>query len=211
MKMMKGSKKRIGIGLLSTGFMGKTHSNAYNTIPYIFWPNHFIIDKVAISDIDQARADESAQRFGYRRGYAGWERLVKDPEVTLVDNCGPDPLHYAPTMAAIASGKDVYCEKPLAMNAREAKAMLEATVKAGVKHMASFNYRFFPANRLAHDLIQKGVLGQLCHFRGSYTQSGGSPAARPFEQIGYDNRGGPDGAGQSIGCHVIDLLNMFSC
>ncbi len=202
-------KKRVGIGLMGTGFMGKTHSNAYKTIPYIFWPNNYEIDLVGISDIDQTRADESAQRYGFRRGYCGWEMLVKDPEVTLFDNCGPDPMHYLPTMEAIANGKNVYCEKPLAMSAKDAKTMYEAAEKAGVKHMAGFNYRFFPANRLAYDLIQKGVLGQLCHYRGSYTQPYGAGADTPVEKIWYNNVGQADGVGQAIGCHVNDLSRFL--
>jgi predicted dehydrogenase len=202
-------KKRIGIGLLGTGFMGRTHSNAYKTIPYMFWPNNFEIELIAISDIDQERADESARRYGFKRGYGGWERLKDDPDVTIFDNCGPDPMHYLPTMAAIEAGKNVYCEKPLAMNAKDAKAMYEAAKNAGVKNMAGFNYRFFPANRLARELIQKGALGQLCHFRGSYTQPYGTGADLPYEKIWYNNTGQADGTGQAIGCHVIDLSRFL--
>jgi predicted dehydrogenase len=194
---------------MGTGFMGKTHSNAYKTIPYMFWPNDFEIDLVGIGDVSQARADESAQRFGFRRGYEGWEKLVADPEVTLFDNCGPDPMHCAPIIAAAKAGKSVYCEKPLAMTSADAKAMLDAAEAAGVKHMTGFNYRFFPAVRLAHDLIQRGALGQLCHFRVSYTQPYGTPADVPVENLFFVNNGAANGVGQAIGCHVIDMSRFL--
>ncbi len=206
---MQNGKTRIGIGMLGTGFMGRTHSNAYRTIPYMFWPNNFEIELVGIADLEKARADECALRYGFQKGYQGWEELVKDPGVSVFDNCGPDPMHHAPTMAAIANGKNVYCEKPLAMAAADAKKMYLAAESAGVKHMAGFNYRFFPANRLARELIGRGALGQLCHFRGSYTQPYGTGADLPYEKIWYNNTGQADGVGQAIGCHVIDLSRFL--
>jgi predicted dehydrogenase len=95
---------------------------------------------------------------------------LDDARIELFDNAGPNNIHQEPCVAAAQAGKHILCEKPLARNAAEAKKMLEAVKKAGVKHMCGFNYRFAPAVRLAKELIDKGAIGQLYHFRAQYLQ-----------------------------------------
>jgi len=114
-------------------------------------------------------------------------------------------MHYLPTLSAIAYGKDVLCEKPLAMNSAQAKEMLDAAERRGVLHMVCHNYRFFPAVRLAYDLIKDGTLGNIYHFRGSYTQHFGRGANMPFKS-GESEYGG---VAHVIGSHVIDMSRML--
>ena len=113
---------------------------------------------------------EAAQRYGYKDYSTDWHSMMNDARIELFDNAGPNNMHEEPCVAAAQAGKHILCEKPLARNAAEAKKMLEAVKKAGVKHMCGFNYRFAPAVRLAKELIDKGAIGQLYHFRAQYLQ-----------------------------------------
>jgi predicted dehydrogenase len=200
--------RRVGIGMLGCGFMGKVHSNAYLKIPYSFnapaaWPV-----LVAMCGRDAARVADVASRFSYRGTYTDWKRLVSDPDVEIFDNCTPDDRHAKPTIAAAAAGKHLICEKPLAMTVRDAAAMLEAAEKAGVKHMTCFNYRFIPAVRLARQLIDQGALGKIYHIRGSYLQEPGHDPAAPFEDCWYAT-GTRSGILLGIGSHIIDMARFL--
>ena len=200
--------RRVGIGMLGYGFMGKVHSNAFLKIPYSFnnppaWPV-----LVAMCGRDEAKVADVASRFGYRGTYTDWKRLVADPDVEIFDNCTPDALHAKPSIAAAAAGKHVICEKPLAMTVKDAAAMVEAVEKAGVKHMTCFNYRFLPAVRLARQLIDQGALGKIYHFRGCYLQEPGHNPEAPLEDCWYTS-GTCSGILLGIGSHIIDMSRFL--
>ena len=151
-------------------FMGKAHTNALQEDPL-----HDVSaagDPEAGRDLrpDDEAAAEAAQRYGYEGYYTDWRKMLEDDRIQLFDNGGPNDAHAEPCIEAAKAGKHVFCEKPLARNAEEAKTMLDAAVKAGVKHQTAFNYRFVPAVRQAYELIQSGKLGRLYHFRAFYLQ-----------------------------------------
>src|ERR1041384_4421054 len=160
----------IGIGMLGYAFMGKAHSNAYKTQPYMMYPPVAIPELVAICGRDVKAVQEAQKRYGYRKHYTDWKKMLDDKEVQLFDNGGPNDAHAEPSIAAARAGKHVFCEKPLARTAAEAKKMLDAVKKAKVKHQAAFNYRFVPAVRQAYELIKSGKLGRIYHFRAVYLQ-----------------------------------------
>jgi predicted dehydrogenase len=196
---------RIGVGMLGYAFMGKAHSNAYKKIPYMMYPPVAIPELVAICGRDETQVAEAQRRYGYRKHYTDWRQLIEDPEVQLFDNGGPNDAHAEPSIAAAQAGKHVFCEKPLARTAAEARTMLDAVRKAKVKHQAAFNYRFVPAVRLAYDLIKGGRLGRIYHFRATYLQEWimphyGTPLIWRLqkEQAG-------SGALGDLGAHIIDL------
>lgn len=152
-------KKIIRIGQIGCGWMGTTHANAYKTMRYMGWHQHDfepVLQLVGGKDLEEGQ--EAAARFGFERYCGGWQEVVSAADVDVVDNVTPDPLHVEPSIAAAKNGKHVICEKPLAVTAADAKRMLEAVNEAGVKSACGFCYRFFPAVRLAHDLIQEGKL-----------------------------------------------------
>jgi predicted dehydrogenase len=97
--------------------------------------------------------------------------MVHRPDVDIVDVSAPQYLHYDITMEALRAGKHVFCEKPLAMNAQQAKEMYELAEKQGVTHYINHNYRRSPAVRLAKRLIDDGKVGRIFHWRGCYLQS----------------------------------------
>src|SRR5438105_49480 len=158
----------IGIGILGYAFMGKAHTNAYKKLPYMIYPPPAIPKLVAITGRNEEAVQEAVRRYGYEGYYTDWRKMIADPRIQLVDNGGPNDLHAEPCIAAAEAGKHVFCEKPLARNAAEAKRMLDAVEKAGVKNMVAFNYRFVPAIRQAYELIRSGALGEIFHFRAVY-------------------------------------------
>jgi predicted dehydrogenase len=204
----EGDIPTIGIGMLGYAFMGKAHSNAFHKMPYIFWPPPAIPKLVAIAGRNEAATREAARRYGYARAYTDWRDLVKDPEVQLFDNGGPNNAHAEPTIAAAEAGKHVICEKPLGRTAGESKQMLDAVTKAGVKHACAFNYRFVPAVRLARDLIQQGKLGRIYHFRATYLQEWIlDPEFPAVWRLKKDVAG--SGVLGDLGAHIIDIARYL--
>ncbi|HLV35123.1 MAG TPA: Gfo/Idh/MocA family oxidoreductase [Spirillospora sp.] len=166
----EGDAPVLGIGMLGYAFMGKAHSNAFKTIPYMMYPPVAIPRMVAIAGRNKDAVEAAAARYGYEKAYTNWQDMITDPEVQVFDNGGPNNAHAEPCIAAAQAGKHVFCEKPLARTAEEAKAMLDAVEKAGVKHMVAYNYRFVPAIVQARNLIASGALGRIFHFRAVYLQ-----------------------------------------
>jgi predicted dehydrogenase len=150
--------------------MGKAHSNAFRTIPYMMYPPVAIPRLVGVAGRNAEAVQAAATRFGYENAYTDWRDLIANPDVDIFDNGGPNDAHAEPCIAAAAAGKHVFCEKPLARTAEEAKTMLDAVEKAGVKHMVAYNYRFVPAIVHARNLIASGALGRIFHFRAVYLQ-----------------------------------------
>ena len=160
----------LGIGMLGYAFMGKAHANAFKTIPYMMYPPVAIPRLVAVAGRNQEAVEAAAVRFGYEKAYTDWRDMLADDDVQVFDNGGPNNVHAEPCIVAAEAGKHVFCEKPLARTAEEAKDMLDAAEKAGVKHMVAYNYRFVPAIVQARNLIASGELGRIFHFRAVYLQ-----------------------------------------
>jgi predicted dehydrogenase len=195
----------IGVGMLGYAFMGKAHSNAYKKLPYMMYPPVAIPDLAAICGRDEKAVRDAQKRYGYRKRYTDWRRMIEDKEVQLVDNGGPNDVHAEPSIAAAQAGKHVFCEKPLARTAEEAKTMLDAVKKTKVKHQAAFNYRFVPAIRQAYDLVKSGKLGRIYHFRAVYLQEWIMPHYHTPLLWRLQKKAAGSGALGDLGAHIIDL------
>jgi predicted dehydrogenase len=198
----------LNVGLLGYNFMAKAHSNAYKTIPYIYWPPAARPHLLAIGGRTEDRVAEAARRYGYEGYYTHWEDLVADERIQLFDNCASHHMHLEPTIAALQAGKDVMSEKPLALNAAEAHRMLQVARQSGRKHACSFNYRFVPAVRLARELIDKGLLGDIYHFRIAYLQQSIHDPHKPLGKP-IDPASRTIGAQGIIGCHAVDMARFL--
>jgi len=198
----------IGVGMLGYAFMGKSHTNAYKKMPYIFWPPPAIPKLVAICGRSRDKVEEAARRYGYSKSYTDWRELLKDPEVELFDNGGPNNLHAEPCIEAAERGKHILCEKPLARTAEEAKPMVEAVKKARVKHMVGFNYRFIPAIQVAKRLIDDRVIGRIYHFHGRYLQEWIMDPSFPLVWRLVKGVAG-SGALGDLGAHIVDLAHFL--
>jgi len=204
-----GDVPEIGVGMLGYAFMGKAHSNALRTIPYMMYPPVAIPRLVSISGRNEEALAKAQRRYGYEEYFTDWREQVQDPDIQLFDNGGPNNLHAEPSIAAAQAGKHVLCEKPLGRTAEESKRMLDAVEKAGVKHMVAFNYRFVPAIRLARNIIDSGALGQIYHFRGTYLQEWIMPHFGTTKIWRLDKSVSGSGALGDLGAHVIDLAHYL--
>jgi predicted dehydrogenase len=198
----------IGIGMLGYAFMGKAHSNAFRKIPYMMYPPAAIPRLVGIAGRNADGVQEAARRYGYEKAYTDWRDMLENDEIDVFDNGGPNNIHAEPTIAAAEAGKHVFCEKPLARTAEEAKTMLDAVNKAGVKHMVAFNYRFVPAIRQAKEIIESGKLGRIYHWRAVYLQGWGMDKEMPISWRFQKDIAG-SGALGDLGAHIIDLARFL--
>lgn len=204
-----GEIPQVGVGMLGYSFMGKAHSNGYKKLPYMMYPPPAIPVLQAICGRNEAAVAEAAKRFGYATYTTDWHKLLEDDRVQLFDNNGPNNTHAEPCIAAAQAGKHIICEKPLARSAEESKAMLDAATRAGVKNMVCYNYRFVPAVRLAHDLIQSGKLGQIYHYRAVYHQEWIMPHYGTPQIWRLDKDVAGSGALGDLGAHIIDLAHFL--
>jgi predicted dehydrogenase len=201
----EGEAPAIGVGMLGYAFMGKAHSHAFKTIPYMMYPPPAIPRLVAIAGRNETAVAEAARRYGYENYYTDWRHLIANEQVQLFDNGGPNDAHAEPCIAAAAAGKHILCEKPLGRTGAEARQMLQAVQKAGVKHMVAFNYRFVPAIRQARNLIESGALGRIYHFRAVYLQEWIMPHYNTPKIWRLDKSLAGSGALGDLGAHIIDL------
>ena len=129
---------------------------------------------VALCDNDAGTLERARQQTGIAVSSTKYEEIVKRDDVQAVIIATPNFMHAPMALAAIAAGKHVLCEKPIALNYAEAKQMANAAEKAGVRHMTAFTYRFVPAMRYLHHLVKRGDLGQPYHYRSCRLQDWGT-------------------------------------
>lgn len=159
----------LRIGIVGYGFMGRAHSNAYKRLNDFFAVQHRPV-LTAVCARDASKAQAFASNWGYERVETDWRRMVEAPDIDLIDIASPNDTHYEIVLAAAKAGKMILCEKPLAMNVRQAEEMTEAVEKAGVPNMVWFNYRRVPAVALARQVVDEGRIGKPFHYRATYLQ-----------------------------------------
>jgi predicted dehydrogenase len=157
--------RELRIGLVGAGWMGKVHSMSYRTARSGFGPEPAVPVLATIADVRPEIAERAARDFGYERAATDWRQIVDDPSIDIVDICTPNDLHFDIAMAAIAAGKHVNCEKPLANTLDHARQMAEAAKRKGVTTMVGFNYIQNPVHVLAREAIRRGDIGDVNHVR----------------------------------------------
>ena len=147
--------RHLGIGLLGTGFMGRTHTYAYRNILFYSQDSKTLPDLIAVFSRKTEKTARFKEFYGFKRAFPGnWKKVIDDEEVDVVDNVLPNFMHYEPCMYALEKGKHVICEKPLTVKLAEARSLYETALKADVKTMTVFNYRFLPAVRFMKEFIE---------------------------------------------------------
>jgi predicted dehydrogenase len=161
--------KKINIGIVGYGFMGRTHSNAFAQVNHFFdLPYRPVLKTICARD--KARAEAFAAKWGYESTATDWRELVESPEIDLIDIASPNDTHAEIAIAAAKAGKMVMCEKPLGRNAAEGAAMADAVEAANVPNSVWYNYRRVPAVMLAKQMIDEGRLGRIFHYRAKFLQ-----------------------------------------
>jgi predicted dehydrogenase len=161
--------KKLNIGLVGYGFMGRTHSNAFRQAGKFFeLPCEPVLKTVCARNAERGRA--FAANWGFENAITDWRELVASKEIDLIDIASPNDTHCEIAVAAAKAGKMVMCEKPLGRNAAEAEKMVAAVEAAGVPNSVWYNYRRVPAVTLAKQLIDEGRLGKIFHYRAKFLQ-----------------------------------------
>jgi predicted dehydrogenase len=155
--------------MVGYGFMGRTHSNAYKRLNDFFPVEHRPVLK-AVCARSPEKAKAFADNWGYERIETDWRKLCEAPDIDLIDIGSPNDTHYDIALLAAKNGKMVLCEKPLAMNVKQAEEMVKAVEAAGVPNMVWFNYRRVPSIALAKQLVDEGRVGRPFHYRATYLQ-----------------------------------------
>jgi predicted dehydrogenase len=192
---LPGKKKKIGIGIIGSGGIAQNaHMPGYAAIPDL-------CEIVAVADINEKIAKQAAEKFNVKHVWTDYKKLLEMDEVQAVSVCTPNYLHCEPTVLAFKAGKHVLCEKPIAMNADEAKKMVDAGRKAKKKFQIGYNSRFAPTSQLLKQYIVAGDLGDIYYARAQSLRRRGIPGWGVF--IDKAKQGG--GPLIDIGVHILDL------
>ncbi|ABR62379.1 gfo/Idh/MocA family oxidoreductase [Sinorhizobium medicae] len=196
-------RRRLGIGLIGTGFMGKAHALGFTIAARVF-DLPFELDLVSVADVTVEGAEAARGRLGFRKATTDWRDLLIDPEIDVIDITTPNLLHKEMALAAIAHGKHVYCEKPLAPTVADCAEMVAAAEKAGVVTQLGFNYLKNPLIFLARDIIESGEIGEIRSFRGVHAEDFMADRTVPWGWRLDPRSGG--GALADIGSHMIACM-----
>ncbi|WP_345893872.1 Gfo/Idh/MocA family oxidoreductase [Nocardioides sp. TF02-7] len=206
-----GTRPSLAVAMVGHAFMGAAHSHAWRTAPR-FFELPLDVRMSLVVGRDAARAAEAAARLGWADSTDDWRTALDRDDIDLVDVCTPGHTHAEIAIAALAAGKHVLCEKPLANTVEEAEAMVaaaDAAAERGVRAMVGFTYRRVPAIALARRLVEEGRIGEIRHVRAQYLQDWIADPEAPLSwRLDKDKAG--SGSLGDIGAHIIDLTQFIT-
>jgi len=203
--------RALRVAMIGYGFMGAAHSQGWRTAPRVFE----LPVPVEMAVLVGRRADavaEAAERWGWAESATDWREVVARDDIDLVDIVTPGDSHAEIAIAALAAGKHVLCEKPLANSVEQAERMRTAAAEAaarGVRSMVGFTYRRVPAATFARDLVADGVVGTVRQVRAQYLQDWLVDPEAPLTWRLQKELAG-SGALGDIGAHAIDLAQFIT-
>lgn len=197
--------KEIGIGIIGFGFMGKTHTYGYKTIPLYYDNLPFKIKLVGVCDANREIAEYAKEMQGFQFATSDPDEILQRQDIDVVDICTPNIFHKETVIKALKAGKHIYCDKPLAISYEETREIINEIGSSSVITQMALQYRFFPVTLRAKELIEEGSIGKVLSFRASYLHSG---SVDPNKPLGWkqDKKFGGGGVLFDLGSHVIDLL-----
>lgn len=191
--------------ILGTGGMANSHATNFSAI--------YGVSLVGGVDVDPGRLTTFCAQHGIGRQFTSLEDALKWGEFDAVANVTPDRIHHPTTMQAIAAGKHVFCEKPLATDAGKALEMTEAIERAGLVGMVNFTYRNSPAVQQGRELVLSGAIGAVRHVEASHLQSWlvGNHWGDWHTETKFlwrlSTGHGSNGALGDIGIHIVDFAS----
>jgi len=200
--------KTCNVALLGQGFMGRTHANAYMKVSKFF---DVPIQPVMHTTfgLPEEKPEVYAQRWGWQNVSHDWKKVIRDPDIDLVDIVTPNYMHAPMAIASLEAGKHTATEKPLAGTLADARAMRDAAAKAKkAKTFVWYNYRRCPAVALAHQLVRAGKIGRIYHVRAVYLQSWGGPETPLLWR--FQKKLAGSGAHGDLNAHIIDMAQFIT-
>lgn len=193
--------RRIKAGIIGTGFIGEVQIESLRRLGFV--------DVHAIAASSRERAEAKAAQLGVPRAYDDWRELLADADIEVVHICTPNDLHYPVAKAALQQGKHVICEKPLVLAPEEARELIAIASGKGLVNAVHFNLRYYPLIQQARAMVQRGGLGKIFSFQGTYFQDW------LFHDTDFNWRleseiSGASRAMADIGSHLLDLAEFVS-
>ncbi|HEY5586211.1 MAG TPA: Gfo/Idh/MocA family oxidoreductase [Ruminiclostridium sp.] len=193
--------QKIKVGIIGTGFIGPVHIDALRRLGFV--------EVAAIADINEEVAKQKAEQLNVPQYYGDYHDLLRNKEIQAVHICTPNYLHFQICKDALSAGKHIVCEKPLAINIKEAEELVCLADEKELVNAVHFNLRFYPLIHEARAMVEKGELGRIVAINGSYQQDW------LLYETDYSWRLQPELSGESravadIGSHWCDMIEYIS-
>lgn len=200
-------KRKINIGIIGGGFMGKTHSYAIRNLSYFYkdLPFEPVLHTVCTSNLESA--NRAKDDLGFMYASNDCEEVIGNPDIDVIDICSPNSLHARQILMAIDANKHIYCEKPAVTKREEILEVYKGLKDSKSVNGIVFNNRYFPATLRARQLVQEGKLGNIVSFSASYLHASSLQGARHGWRSNKDLAGG--GVLFDLGSHAIDLISYI--
>ncbi|MFE9680216.1 Gfo/Idh/MocA family protein [Streptomyces sp. NPDC006285] len=198
----------LGVAVVGFGWMGRVHTQAYARVPHHFPGLSVRPELIAVADEVPGRAEEAAARYGFATAVRDWREVAADPRVRAVSVAAPNFLHREIGVAMAEAGKHLWIEKPVGLDAKDARAVAGAVAEAGVQGTVGFNYRNAPAVAAARELIAAGEIGSVTHLR---IRLFSDYAAHPEGALTwrYERERGGSGVLGDLASHGVDLARFL--
>jgi predicted dehydrogenase len=197
----------LGFGLIGSGFMGRTHAIALQSVATVFG-GVTAPRLVSLADLDADSAAKARRDLRFEQSTGDWRELLENPAIDVIDICAPNYLHYPMSLAALKAGKHVYCEKPLALTVAEAIELATLAHTSGLVHAVGLNYTTNPLVQAAREIIASGEIGEAVSFTGRYFEDYMASTDVPFTWRCDRNLAG-SGALADLGSHLINMLHFL--
>lgn len=207
------NKKRLNIGLVGFGFMGRTHAYAVANLPFFYssgeHPLPFSAKIAGVCTTSFEKSAAVAEEFSLGKAFESFEEMVSSDDIDIIDICTPNIYHYDMIKAALKNGKHIYCEKPLCDTAARSFEVARLAEDSGKTCGVVFNNRHLAAIKRAKLLIDEGKLGRIISYNFEYLHDS---CTHPDKQVGWKQNAdicGDGGVLFDLGSHVIDLASML--
>ena len=198
--------QRLRVGVLGMGFMGGTHTQAWQRVKATF--NLPIdIEMKALFDMSESSLALNGARYEFERTTQDWREVCEADDIDVLSICTPNFAHLEAAELALSTGKHVWCEKPMATSIADAEAMValaEAGKAQGLKTILGYNYMKSPTLLAIKKLIEDGVIGDIVHFNGVYTEDFMCDMDMPHSWR-LTKAGGGKGALGDMGSHQVSM------
>ena len=153
---------KFKVGIIGIGYIGKIHLEELSRVEGV--------EVVAIADANAELVKDIGARYGIKRTYSDWKKLINDENVEIIHNCTPNNLHFEVNQRVIESGKEIFSEKPLALSSEESEVLVEKAKEKGAVTGINFCYRYYPVLQEAAYRIKSGEIGDIHTVLGHYLQ-----------------------------------------